>query len=409
MSSFGRLRIGVIAIRKSVQREEKIKLTNLLSSTVLCQYSQPLDRVYAVLGLASPEAQGAMTIDYTKDLSQLFSEATKVCVETEGSLNVLSFVQHFTCLPQPCFPRADRQIANDLQLLIQQPLMEHEQGELGNSKWKVKDLENIQEDLLDRDRGVWQTKRKFQESKLSLPSWVPDWEAFQYQHILPLYREDSFHASKGITPDVSFSSGLGTITVTGLKLDSIEILYPRDCHPFQVIHEMGLLKRAFLLVRSRYDRPAESHETLLENILRTLVANRSLLGEVPAPDDFLNQLRVTCGIGKIPTSFAPEISHRVDRFMNYVYPAQRRLCHTMDHRRFFVTTQGHYGIGPRHIVEGDEVCILYGADMPFIMRHCNDYWKLLGECYIHGFMDGEAIDSDQDDSYEFRSTRFTIR
>lgn len=41
------------------------------------------------------------------------------------------------------------------------------------------------------------------------------------------------------------------------------------------------------------------------------------------------------------------------------------------------------------------VCVLFGGQVLFVLRGGPDCWELVGECYIHGFMDGEAVkDSD---------------
>jgi hypothetical protein len=155
-------------------------------------------------------------------------------------------------------------------------------------------------------------------------------------------------------------------------------------------------------------QPPEQEDVTLENILRTLVANRSLAGEVPAPSDFINQLKVSCDRGEIPASFMPGQTYPMDRFMNYTYSAQTRLCQTMEHRRFFVTKGGYYGIGPEHLEEGDEVCVLFGADMLFALRRFHEHWRFLGECYVHGLMEGEAINSCREGSHETFYTKFTI-
>lgn len=44
---------------------------------------------------------------------------------------------------------------------------------------------------------------------------------------------------------------------------------------------------------------------------------------------------------------------------------------------------------------GDAICILYGCSVPVVLRKMKDndgawYWKLIGEAYVHGFMDGQA-------------------
>jgi hypothetical protein len=39
------------------------------------------------------------------------------------------------------------------------------------------------------------------------------------------------------------------------------------------------------------------------------------------------------------------------------------------------------------------ICVLYGCSVPVILRkrEDQDYYEFVGECYLHGFMDAEAI------------------
>lgn len=65
-------------------------------------------------------------------------------------------------------------------------------------------------------------------------------------------------------------------------------------------------------------------------------------------------------------------------------------------RKFFVTKEGRFGMGPTEVRKGDRVAILLGSDVPFILRKYGltgkDGWELIGETYIHGCMDGELIE-----------------
>lgn len=65
------------------------------------------------------------------------------------------------------------------------------------------------------------------------------------------------------------------------------------------------------------------------------------------------------------------------------------------HKRWwlFTTDNGHIGLCQhRHVRVGDEVCVLFGGKTPHIIRPVDDHFTFLGECYVHGFMNGEAID-----------------
>jgi hypothetical protein len=60
----------------------------------------------------------------------------------------------------------------------------------------------------------------------------------------------------------------------------------------------------------------------------------------------------------------------------------------------FVTGTGWVGLAPWGTVEGDMVFVAVGADVPYILRACEDGYELVGECYVQGIMDGEAMGMD---------------
>lgn len=73
------------------------------------------------------------------------------------------------------------------------------------------------------------------------------------------------------------------------------------------------------------------------------------------------------------------------------------LC---ERRRLFLTLNGLLGIGPDTVREGDVVAVLSGGEVPFILRPTNnrasavdgiDRYLLVGECFIEGLMNGEAV------------------
>ena len=84
-------------------------------------------------------------------------------------------------------------------------------------------------------------------------------------------------------------------------------------------------------------------------------------------------------------------------------------------RCMYMTAKGHLGMCYRVVEPGDEVWILQGGKVPFILRPCKDDaegeasrselgadcpYTLVGDCYLDGFMDGEAIESGQYQSRE---------
>lgn len=61
-------------------------------------------------------------------------------------------------------------------------------------------------------------------------------------------------------------------------------------------------------------------------------------------------------------------------------------------RIFAKTEKGYYILGPQVTQPGDVVCVLFGGKLPFCLRPLGDRYLLVGECYVHGLMKGEAME-----------------
>ena len=80
----------------------------------------------------------------------------------------------------------------------------------------------------------------------------------------------------------------------------------------------------------------------------------------------------------------------VDRFT-------KRLSASITGRRLFTTTDEHVGIAPPYVKEGDIICVLFGGQTLYVLRPLadGDDYFFLGECYVYGMMDGEAMPTDE--------------
>lgn len=61
------------------------------------------------------------------------------------------------------------------------------------------------------------------------------------------------------------------------------------------------------------------------------------------------------------------------------------------YRRFFVTDSGLMGLGPRSLEIHDRLVILFGSNWPVLIYQQDDYYSVIGTCYVHGIMDGEVV------------------
>jgi hypothetical protein len=60
--------------------------------------------------------------------------------------------------------------------------------------------------------------------------------------------------------------------------------------------------------------------------------------------------------------------------------------------RFYVTDKGYYGLVPCDVQIGDQVCVLYGSKVPFLLRNISDTkYEVLSWTFVLGLMNGEAL------------------
>ncbi|KAF2629377.1 hypothetical protein BU25DRAFT_389536 [Macroventuria anomochaeta] len=76
------------------------------------------------------------------------------------------------------------------------------------------------------------------------------------------------------------------------------------------------------------------------------------------------------------------------------------LVGMMENQTFFITKSGYIGIGPPQIKPGDQVWVFNGGNVPFVMRKIKKEAEdcpqlaLVGDAYVHGIMDGEALNDE---------------
>ena len=148
-----------------------------------------------------------------------------------------------------------------------------------------------------------------------------------------------------------------------------------------------------------------------EKVWRLLVANRERRGQLPP---MYYRLACTQAFKQIKPDHRPNLSRRSQRISPYhglnisqkladsttlVQDFLRRVQSVVWGRRLVKTEQHSFvGLAPAETENGDLVAILYGCSVPVILRRATDpqskemVYKLIGECYIDGMMDGQALD-----------------
>lgn len=75
----------------------------------------------------------------------------------------------------------------------------------------------------------------------------------------------------------------------------------------------------------------------------------------------------------------------------------------IENRRIFVTGTEFMVIGPAEMEVGDQVVILEGARVPFVLRRKegeDEAWEVVSDTYLHGFMKGEIAKFERVDGME---------
>ena len=59
------------------------------------------------------------------------------------------------------------------------------------------------------------------------------------------------------------------------------------------------------------------------------------------------------------------------------------------------------GLAPAEARVGDKICILLWGQVPYVVREQDDHYVLIGECYVHSIMKGEALQGTETDLRDF--------
>ena len=101
----------------------------------------------------------------------------------------------------------------------------------------------------------------------------------------------------------------------------------------------------------------------------------------------VRELFRSAGLGidsRIPKGDYPDIICRIEL---QIFMASGGCC-------VFVTDDGRIGTGLPGMMAGDVLCVLFGGDVPYILRptEIEGQYLLIGECYVEELMGGEAME-----------------
>jgi hypothetical protein len=315
------------------------------------------DRLFAMLGHFSVRTGNAelaaLQADYTKTIAQVYVDVAIRALTGDSSLITLAAVQH-----------------PDLQ-----------------SGTKAPNQASSQTRAVDKKK---------------LPSWVPDWETYE-THILsePL---SPHHAHGTTSPTLKIDRSTLVLSVSGMKLD---VIVACSKHLAQREFHLDSSGRALAIEtlwhdvcgKGRFDLEetyinGESAffaytQTLSNGCVATSLQESRPYDKIPK-SEWLKQgaayLTKALGQSDDVSPALYEVARDGDHFK-----WSRAANGASSHRAFARTANGYFVLGPKVLEVGDVVCVLFGGKLPFCLRPWGRHYLLVGECYVHGVMGGEAM------------------
>ncbi|KAH4819945.1 hypothetical protein HBI38_023360 [Parastagonospora nodorum] len=384
------------------QYDSTINLETLVCSLSNFDTSDPRDTINAFLNICkesnSSNKIGHHTLpkpDYSKDLLQVYREFVKYVVDTSKSLNIIC---RYWALPEretktPTTPR-----------LVQLPT------------WILL----VDDSAFGRGEEVYHG-RKAADSLVGLPGasqynasgsgWLKkDPQVIFPEDPAPI--EDEILGGDGSNHSVHKA----TLIVTGVAIGIVSFrnqpfadgVIPRDC-----LEKLGW----------NFDWKAKAVKEVPDQLWRTLVADRGPKGQAKPKTYRLACQHCLVSLTRNGHMNIKEVLRKTED-SNYTKDYLERVLAVTWDRSFIeglpilpeqpsIASEGRrssagagkklVGLGPRKTQEGDIIAILYGCSVPVILRPVTgtqDH-EFVGEAYIHGKMDGEAI-SEYVEKTEFR-------
>ncbi|PQE28209.1 heterokaryon incompatibility -domain-containing protein [Rutstroemia sp. NJR-2017a BBW] len=376
----------------------RLSLETLVDLSTFSETSDPRDTIYALLNLANditslsrPDQSDTIIPDYGKSVLDVFVDFVWHCCSRSGSLDVI------------CRPWA--------------PTL----SSIADSRVKNNRTSNYIKEL-----PSWIASRD------KLPFGDPSRRLNYRLHGKPLVGgsfKRIYNAHYGSIRQVSVRRNddgtcNGSLEARGFVIGEVAQRSTRLANAI-------LTKECLQLLGTIVFRPHVNVTSVPDTIWRTVCADRDGKGG-PAPRSYqlalLSLLQISSEIPETGDSInlldhisSIDIEELLDTYISL--DVREFLVVVRDviwNRRTFRSTTNNpkssplVGLIPQNAKVGDRICILYGCSVPVVLRRHSDfnqevYWQLIGDAYVHGIMDGEAIRDASPEILKSSQTVFEIR
>jgi hypothetical protein len=145
---------------------------------------------------------------------------------------------------------------------------------------------------------------------------------------------------------------------------------------------MSILGLANILEAGQYQSSSKEHREKLGAVIRTFAIwpTRSCTATTSNPVHQRLESYMSFDLGKSKEELEVWTERHIRNTSKLIWD---RCC--------FLTDSGTFGLAPQFAEEGDILCLPFGCVSPFVLRPYGEYYMLVGEAYVHGFMNGEAL------------------
>ena len=377
-------------------RERLLSLETLVSTLLAFEAKDPRDTVYAVLSIAKDTPYSDLTTpkdpritpNYDKTLAELCTDFIDYCVNTSKSLDIIC--RHWA--PVAKHEWKDKwtdTMPSWVSLISGSPFGEPEAALQGRS---------------NGDSLVGTPSRQHQKNYNASAGLHPEAKFERYDdsnnprmstNSGPTEADRTSYLQGGhtATPDLAQTASRrdkkskGVLIVRGVVLDTIGELSPRAPE--------GMILQESLQMGGWPDE--DEKDKVPDSLWRTLVADRGPHG-VNAPSWYyracLESLNQVTQNGDLSTGALIENPNSPSTMVTFL----KRVQQVVWNRKFLRSSQEDlFGLAPTNAQAGDYICILFGCSVPVILRKCPPgtegkiFYTFVGEAYVHGMMDGEAV------------------
>ncbi len=273
--------------------------------------------------------------------------------------------------------------------------------------------------------------KQHNKKNFELPSWVTDWTRPPQNAGATLvglhHHEPAFRAAGSSLAAAQFSEDGYFLNTTGFiisKITAVGAAYRKRSPPADVVHTLEVFhnwwdlfssfeetnsieaQAAFGRIISCGNWKFESNQIYAEKLESIFALSDEKLTESDVLR--LNPISRSSTTTAISSSIGSLQDEEVDGFvggedekakMSTILSAGLM----MNRRRFFVSEGNLMGLAMWYAEEGDILCILLGCRFPVVLRPEEDYYVLVGEAYVDGWMEGQGMVALQEGRFSLRN------